>query len=164
MRGMLICTIALVACTGGGPGGGNDSDGATDDTDTDGPGEAPASFGDATFDIAWDADGVTLMITDGSGDYELGMAETGQSGGGWYGEDCIEGQGGYFYCHTLPSSGGELTTVNEPWEVENGGSTLLADTQASGLTYAVWNDDEDCITWGDDPIYYTAEDCTEIAP
>ncbi len=139
-----------------------DADGDADaDADADGDADADADAPDPV--VTWDASGLDLTLTGGSGSYDFGMAETGAGAGGWYGEDCLDGDGGYVICHSAAATGVRLNRVSEKFEVVSGQTTLLDENQAPKITYYLGDDAGNCWVWGDDITYYQDEDCGEIA-
>ena len=135
----------------GGGGGGGDTDTDTD-TDTD---------ADLTFNVAWDATGATLSITNGSGSYLFGIAQ--ESDGGWLGEDGIAGvthaygnqSADFDINHDAMSDSSHLTTVNKLGDITKNSSTLFSDTiaEAGHLAYML-TDGTTCWTFNDVDSYY----------
>ena len=139
-----------------------DSGGTAADTDTDTDTDADT---DVSITATWSADGVTLAITNGTGGYSFGMAET--SEGGWEGEDCLEGpgpsgnSGNYDICHDgVSASGITLTTVHSLDEIVANSTTLITDTIANGGSLeSIVDGTEGCYTWGGDGSYYAGLGC-----
>jgi hypothetical protein len=140
------------------------------DDDCDGDVDEGTTRPDVTFTASWSARGLDLRIANGSGDYLLGMAETGVGDVGWYGESCIIGSQprgmedyGYDVCHTLSATGGFVEYVGDLGDVGDG-STIFTETiaAAGNITYAVFaQSSADCWVWGDDVSYYAAFGCLE---
>jgi hypothetical protein len=191
--------LSILGCIGSKKDEGTIADGCVDGTDNDGDGSfdcedtscaaSPDCGGDAdtdtdsdsdtdaepviTFD--WDADGLFISIDNlpGSG-FELGIAETGATGNGWFGEDCFNGTAGYLYCHGFSGHSGTLGTLSfggepgNPDDVIEGVTTLFSEDFAffgdgsDRLTYMVSFEDDTCMTFGEDPGYYDAFDCTVL--
>lgn len=140
-----------------------DTAGEVSEGEAEGPLEADATLS---------ANGVTITIENGSGEYVLGMAETDPaSPDPWTGEDCLNGHvdAGLLYCHRLSSTGGVrehgfLTDLADDAEDDDDGylsmyTLFFEDLQ---VTYALWNEDMDCFTWGQDSTYYTGVGCTDL--
>lgn len=162
------CPLDIFAAFGGttdDPGCEGDADSDTDsDSNTDSDADSDTDVDQTpSFTTAWDASGLTLIITDGSGTYSFGMAE--QSENGWYGEDCLPGtgpgSGSYDICHSAVSPTGiTLTTVNRPEEVRTNYTTLLnATIAAAGSLAYLLGDNATGACWeqndGDD--YYSCD-------
>ena len=124
----------------------------------------------------WSATGLTVEIEDAvaDGSYYLGLAETGNGGDGWFGEDCLEGvTNGLDACHPVPAgnTGITLNHVAMPDDVMAGSATLLSEDLSAGVTYVLirgaagddgWHDSQDCYTWGRDSDYYEALNCNPV--
>ena len=121
----------------------------------------------------WDSDGLVVSIDNNPGSgFDLGLAETGSTGNGWFGEDCFNGTAGYNLCHSFSGSSGSLDALGDgaapgdPNDVVEGSTTLLnQDLAYNGdgsdrITYMVTFDDGSCITWGEDTNYYSSFSCT----
>jgi len=166
---MLKYTWPVFAITflAGCPGGKCDSgDSSCDSAEGEGEGEGE---GDPSFSDSWSASGVTISITDGSGTYTLGMAETDPaSSDPWTGEDCLDGytlSDGtvLLYCHPLSSSGGAFSSGGDPNDLDEDNETVFTSALENVITYAAWSDSSgECWTWGADTSYYTGEGCTAM--
>jgi hypothetical protein len=165
---ILSAVFALVGCPGktcdSGDSGSCGETGGSSDTDTDTDADTDADF---SATVTWSADGVAVGLTNGSGTYSFGMAETG-SANGWYGEDCIDGagpnSGDYDICHdSMPAGGYSLASVHDPDAVVANETTLLLDSMADGITYLIYsNATGDCWTSGNDTSYYGDFGCTDM--
>lgn len=161
---ILLSSLSFLACTDGKDSGADDSSttdstgGTTDDSDTTIP--------EFSVSGSWtDKCSYTLSIENGSGDYFLGLAETGAGGDGWYGEDCGEGNA----CHPAGASGVTLTSVHPDCDgggiddIVAGSTTLFYQDLEAGLTYVVVDAATgECWAWGQDVNYYAAAGCTAI--
>ena len=160
---LVLGLLALPGC----PGGKCDSGGDCD-SDSAGEGEGEGE-GEVTpsFSASWSASGVTISIEDGSGSYEIGMAETDPaSPDPWTGEDCLNGYTTgsgttYLYCHPASSTGVALSTVTSLDDIVEGETTIFSSSLSSVITYAATSDSTgECWTWGHDTSYYTGAGCT----
>ena len=102
----------------------NDQDGAFD-CDDDGCVGSPDCDVEAEFppvlSLQADAETVNVRITERSGDFEIGFAETSGSDP-WTGEDCLDGYtlgGGdhILVCHAVDGGSRELRVVHNPYDV-----------------------------------------------
>ncbi len=107
----------------------------------------------------WTSNGVTVTISGGTAPFEFGMAQTGTNAG-WFGEDCLEGQGTTMVCHTSDSQSFTLKSVASIGAVVEGQTTLFDQADDGGITYYAADDEGGCVTTGDDPSYYA--DCVEL--
>jgi hypothetical protein len=104
----------------------------------------------------------TFSITDVSGEYFLGLAETGAGSGGWYGEDCGAGN----ICHPMGFEGTALASVHPDCggdgvgAVVAGSATLFHSALERDITYVLSDEAGNCWSWGDEPFYY--EGCTVL--
>ena len=151
------CDTGDSACDSGG--------GVVADTDTDTDTDTDADF---SVTDTWSADGVTVAITNGSGTYKFGMAETSELG--WEGEDCLDGpgpsgnSGDFDFCHDgVTSTGITLTTVHKTADVVANSTTLINDTIANGgALERIVDGDDGCYTWGGDGTYYAGLGCESM--
>ncbi len=135
--------------TGGGGNGGTGGGDADVDTDTD-------TDADVSFNASWAANGISFVITNGSGTYLFGMAEEVENG--WYGEDGYDGpgpgSGDYDINHdNVSATGITLTTVTSPDDVVANTTTLLTNTiaEAGHLAYMLYDrSTEECWEQNDD--------------
>jgi hypothetical protein len=158
LLGAFSALFVLAGCPGGDKDDSGCDSGCEPDTDTDTDTDTDV---DTSFTTAWNAAGVTLSISGGSGTYSFGMAE--QSANGWYGEDCVPGagpnSGDFDICHdSVSASGISLTTVSKPADVVANVSTLFNVTiaEAGHLAYMLGdNATGDCWEQNDADNYYS---------
>ena len=118
---------------------------------------------DVSFTPTWVTTGVTLAINNGTGIYSFGLAE--ESGGGWYGEDCVAGpgpnSGSTDICHDdVSATGITLTTVHAIADVVANSTTLITVTIANGGSLATMLGDAatgDCWEQNDLTDYYACQ-------
>lgn len=143
--------------------------GSGDETGGEGEGEGETGDGRLAFEVIWDEEGVTLVITNGEGAYNWGMAQTdARAAEPWTGEDCYMGyvteEGTLdLFCHGATAEGDRLTTVYSVAELELD-TTLFTDEIAASetITYYVSSDTTpDCYVWGARPSYYGGLGCLE---
>ena len=154
-----LAALLVIGCNGKDTG--DTASDADTDTDTDTDTDADTTL---TFVAGTNASGVSLTITNGSGSYMFGMAQTGVDPGvAWNGEDCLAGTAGYKICHNASATGVDLDFVGTADEVVAGSTTLFNDTHKGTITWAVFEGSAagTCWTWGDDPTWYTP-DCENI--
>ncbi len=139
------------------------------EVDDDCDGEIDEDVKAASFTVSWSADGVTVSITDGKGDYDFGMSETGAGAPGWFGESCIIGSEPWGYddygwdvCHTLGATGGFVSSVYPEIGDVRDGYTLFPEELESNITYFLGDSSGNCWAWGDDASYYSSEACSEL--
>lgn len=165
--------LALAGCPDSGTETGTTGETGGDTDETDVP---IVAFDPATdITVSWSAQSVTVSLTntDATGFY-LGMAETASGTAGWYGEDCLDND-----CHQATGLTLTLSSVNSLGDIVPG-STTLFDDDGDGAGDAFTSGDEDrltylvqtiggtdpgdaaCYIWGDDPTYYSGENCTEL--
>lgn len=118
-----------------------------------------------TFEALWASSGVTIAITCGIGDYDIGLAETDPtSPEPWTGEDCFHGYVtadgvNFMGCHPASYNGVSLLSVGSTSELVWGETTLFSQDLEPVITYAAFSDFSGaCVTWGADPDYYSG--CT----
>ena len=161
---ILSSLFALTGCPAGktcdtGDSGTCDSGSAVaGDTDTDTDTDTDA---DLTLNVAWDENGASLSISNGTGSYLFGIAQ--ESTNGWLGEDGIAGvthaygdqSADWDINHDVMSDGSRLTTVFAPGDDDKNSTTLYTDTlaDANPLAY-MWNDGTSCWTLNDADGYY----------
>jgi hypothetical protein len=123
---------------------------ASDRSATDGRSETDPTF-EILFEGATATDGVTLIITGGTGCYEFGMRET---------ADVSPWEELY---HPASSTGVALDQVGSPGNVVLGSTTLFSSATAGTLTFIVrvCNGTE-CWVWGDDPGTFDNQGCTVL--
>ena len=138
--------------------GGCDSGDADTDTDTDTDADADS------FAATWNADGVSVDVTNDGGGFSFGFAE--ESDNGWYGEDCVDGpgpnSGSTDICHGSATSGLSLETVDAIGDVVEDSTTLLNVTiaEAGHLAYVMINTSgTGCLTENDSTGYYASFGC-----
>lgn len=153
---LLLTASSFLACTNG-KDSATDTSGDVADTDTDTDTDADTDP-EVAISGSWSGDGqtYTLTITNGTGAYNLGMAETGAGANGWYGEDCT----GENACHPAGTTGVTLTHVANIPEVVAGSTTLLDGSLDANITYGVIDSTGACWAWGNDPGYYST--CTAM--
>jgi peptidoglycan/xylan/chitin deacetylase (PgdA/CDA1 family) len=105
--------------------------------------------------------GLDVTINDplGRTGWDFGIAETEAGTGGWYGEDCWTGTGGWQYCHPMAGNTLHLDQVPTVGDIIEGSTTLL--WSGMNLTYYVANGG-DCYVWGHDTSYFAPLGCTGI--
>jgi hypothetical protein len=138
--------LVLAGC----PDKGDSGDTSETDADTD------ADADEIMVEVTWGGTSVSLDITNGTGSYLWGLAETDPSSGDpWTGEDCLYGYGAYAYCHPTSASGVTLEYGASPDNVVEGDTTVFYSSDyASTVTYSLW-DGDDCVgSWGADATYY----------
>lgn len=145
--------LALAGCPGD-----KDSGDTSGDTDADADGDSD-SDADLIVEVAWGGSDVTLSITNGSGSYWWGIAETDPSSDDpWTGEDCLYGYGGaYYYCHPSSASGVTLSYGATVDNLVEGDTTVFPDNSYAATTaYSLWDaSGENCLgAWGSDATYY----------
>lgn len=116
-----------------------------------------------TFGVSSRVSGDELEITITGGDYRGYMLGLSYNDGYFLRtrEDCLLGEGGVVQCHPLAPDGGSLHLVNDYWVGVIPGYSI--GYSASGLdhvTFALFDFDGACWTWGADPSYYTAAGCS----
>ena len=152
----LVALLGAFAC--------NDKDDTAGDsgtTDTTGGTEMLAWL------AGWDTDDqYSIEITEGSGSFDFGMAETGAGGKGWYGENCLGGAAGYDICHSFSAASPLVLDSVHP-DVGGAGLDALVENSttllwaALGITYYLADKGTgECWTWGDETTYYTSEGCS----
>ncbi|MBM4366906.1 MAG: putative metal-binding motif-containing protein [Deltaproteobacteria bacterium] len=135
--------------------------------DDDCDGETDEDLKEMSFTLSWSGDGVTVSITDGSGDYDFGMAETGAGDLGWFGESCFIGSQPWGYddygwdvCHTLGATGGFVESVYPDIDEVRDGYTLFPEDLEPKITYFLGDEFGQCWAWGDDASYYSSAGCS----
>lgn len=164
-----VLTVAFLFPLAGCPGDkACDSGDSACETGGEGEGEGEGEL-EESFSASWGPSGVTIDIENGSGTYELGMAETDSaSPDPWTGEDCYEGytlgDGTLLlYCHPLSSSGGSFTGGGNPNSLDESSQTVFTSAFEDVITYYVSSDSTgECWVWGHDPDYYSGLGCTEL--
>jgi hypothetical protein len=141
------------------------------DDDCDGEIDEGITVADLEISLAWSRSGVKITLTNGSGAYDFGMAETGVGDPGWYGESCVLGEEpwgmpdyGYDVCHTLSSTGGTVIGVRNVSDVADG-TTIFTESihDAGNITYVLFSESTgDCWAWGHDASYYDEFGCAEL--
>ena len=147
------------------------ANGADDDCDGEADEGLPTGATLTSVSVAWDSSGASITVEGSAAGWSLGIAETRAKDSGWYGESCILGSQplgyddyGWDVCHSLEATGGRLTGVYTPDDVEDG-RTLFNDVldAAGNMTYMLTADDDSaCWVWGDAPRYYVAFGCTSV--
>ena len=134
---------------------GNDD---TEDTEPEGP-------GDPTFEINWLEDRL-VFTPHGAKDgvkFTFGVAQTDACAQGcWTGEDCLNGQDGWAWCHPSGKDGLELVYGADPNTLVEGEQTVFTAAEFGYVTtYMVTRvQDGSCWTFGQDPSYFAAAGCT----
>lgn len=151
---MIITCLAMIGCTDKGDSG--------DTTDTD------TTTADLSASVAWGGSAVALTLTDGSGSYFFGMAETGSTCSAdptqcWTGEDCIFGFSDFLYCHPASATGVSLSYGGAFDALSEGSDTVFPDNSFDGsVTYYLEDSAGACYVWGDDTSYYSSEGCSSL--
>mgnify|MGYP001457521101 CR=1 FL=1 len=137
------------------------------DTDTAATEEEEEDLGPVSVEVGWESGTLLLVEISGITEGTLGLAETGTEGGGWYLEDCVSE--GAIYCHTVQAGTNSFVSVNEratgvEWDGEmDNNETLMHQTSAERITWAVFDGDGDCVAvGGHDPDYYGAAGCVNL--
>lgn len=132
---------------------------AEDDIDND----CDGTVDEFSLDITtWDSHDMEITIDGGDPNgHELGMIvyeDDGNPDTNNVQEDCVSG-----ICHVLGFEGGALEVVGY-WDVAPN-QTFIDGGFRPTVTFVLrFNTTGNCITWGHDPIYYTAEGCVELDP
>jgi hypothetical protein len=157
----LLGLSALFACTEGGKETGET--GGDADTDTDADTDADTTP-ETTVEATLVADGVDVVITNGSGDYNFGIVQSGTSDN-WTGEDCYQGYttgagDNLQFCHAMSSSGGSLTKA-ETLPLADG-ETLFYDGLPGSVGFYLEDSSGACYVWGDAASWWDAIGCTSL--
>lgn len=140
----------------------DDTGGVVDDTDDT---EDPEGPGDPTFEVNWLED--RLVFTPHGAQegvkFTFGVAQTDACAQGcWTGEDCLNGQEGWAYCHPSGRDGLELVYGADPNTLVEGEQTVFTAPEFGYVaTYMVTRvQDGSCWSFGHDPSYFAAAGCT----
>jgi hypothetical protein len=110
------------------------------------------------------AEGVDVVITNGSGRYRFGLVQSGTADN-WTGEDCWNGYTTgtgevYRYCHEISSAGGTLTRTDTlPLEE---GQTLFYDGIPGSVGFYLEDESGACYVWGDAAAWWDSLGCTSL--
>jgi len=124
--------------------------------------------------VTWGDSALRVELTD-PGSWQLGMAETGGSCGGavscWTGEDCFrgftssEGTAVGPYCHGLEDGLTELKYGGDIYDLEEGMTAFQPDFSGTVTYLLIPSDDtQQCLSFGDDPSYFSSLGCQDLAP
>ena len=135
--------------------------------DTGDSGQEEADSGPVSVDVGWESGALLIVEISGLGSGTFGLAETGAGGEGWYLEDCVST--GAVYCHEVQDGTNSFVSVHPnatgvDWDgAMDNNETLMHQEAAAAITWAVFDDDGDCVAvGGHDPEYYAAAGCVNL--
>lgn len=137
----------------------SDASGTVEDAERSLGDDCPVSALPLDFSAQFDATGLEVRISGGSGTYDFGMAETGSVFPGWLGEDCLGGDPVFELCHEGMPGRFRLDSARTPAEVVPGHTTLFDALNLEGITFVIF-DGPACYVRGNDVTYPSG--CAEI--
>lgn len=135
-----------------------DDDGCAGSPDCEDEGEPPP-----VLSLQADAELVIVRITERSGDFEIGFAETSGSDP-WTGEDCLDGYtlgtgDEILVCHEVDGGSRELRVVHNPYDVIDGYTLFTDEVLATAAIVVIDADSDEC--WANHS-YYDALGCDAL--